>query len=241
MNRKDGGKKNRLWCAAIILAMVLVMGISGSAKAASIKLNKTKVTLDEGSSTTIKVNGTKKKATFKSSKKTVATVSKSGTIKGKKAGKCTITVKVGKKTLTCSVTVKKRVEVKDYINKPFSKFQKAANLRTGFNEDPLEEKTLYFSKEDKDYFFARKDAKTEKLSTLQNSGLEYVTVYGVKLGDKLSAAAKKLGKYGFKQTKIRKVNMPKFVEWRDYRKSDQYISLAISAKGKVVIIQWYKD
>lgn len=240
MNKKDGKKKNRILCCVIILAMALAMGIGGSAKAASVKLSNTKVTLDEGSSTTLKVKGTKKKATFKSSRESVATVSKSGVIKGKKAGKCTITVKVGKKTLTCSVTVKKRVEVKNYINKPFSKFQKAANLRTGFNEDPLEEKTLYFSKEDKDDFFARKDAKTGKLSNLQNSGLEYVTVYGVKLGDKLSSAAKKLKKNGFKQIKKRTAYTSKFVEWRDYQKSKQYISLAISAKGKVVIVQWYK-
>lgn len=49
----------------------------------------------------------KDKVVYKSSNKKVATVSKNGVIKAKKAGKATITVKSGKKTIKIRVTVKK--------------------------------------------------------------------------------------------------------------------------------------
>ena len=49
----------------------------------------------------------KDKVVYKSSNKKVATVSKNGVIKAKKAGKATITVKSGKKTVKIRVTVKK--------------------------------------------------------------------------------------------------------------------------------------
>ena len=49
---------------------------------------------------------TKDKATYKTANKKIATVSGKGTITAKKAGKTTITIKVGKKTKKVKVTVK---------------------------------------------------------------------------------------------------------------------------------------
>lgn len=70
------------------------------------KLNKTKLTLTKGFSSTLTVTGgTIKSCT--SSKKSVATVTNKGKVTGKKAGTATITVKLTNgKTLTCKVTVK---------------------------------------------------------------------------------------------------------------------------------------
>lgn len=78
----------------------------------SVKLNKTKVSINKGKSYTLKAtvapaNATNKKVTFSSSKPKVASVNSKGKITAKKAGTTVITVKTanGKKA-TCKVTVK---------------------------------------------------------------------------------------------------------------------------------------
>lgn len=69
-----------------------------------------KATLKKGKKLTLKVVTnpitTPDKVTFKSSKKSVATVTNKGVIKAKKKGKATITVKSGKKTVKVQITVK---------------------------------------------------------------------------------------------------------------------------------------
>ena len=68
-------------------------------------LNRKKKTLKVGKTFRIKIKGTSKVVTFKSSNKRVATVSYKGTVKAKSKGKATITVKYGKKKLHCKITV----------------------------------------------------------------------------------------------------------------------------------------
>lgn len=69
-------------------------------------LNAKSITLKKGGSYKLKVkNGTGVK--WSSNNKGVATVSSKGIVKAKRTGKATITAKVGKKKLTCKVTVKK--------------------------------------------------------------------------------------------------------------------------------------
>ena len=50
----------------------------------------------------------RKKSKWSTSKKSVATVSKFGKVKAKKAGKATITERLGKKKYRCVVIVKKK-------------------------------------------------------------------------------------------------------------------------------------
>ncbi len=76
-----------------------------------VKLNKSKLTLGTKETFDLKAtitpkNATNKKVSYKSSKKTVATVSSKGKIKALKKGKTTITVTVDGKKATCVVTVK---------------------------------------------------------------------------------------------------------------------------------------
>lgn len=73
---------------------------------AAVKLSKTKLTLYVKKSVTLKVKGTKKKATWSSSNKKIAKVSKKGKITAVKKGKATIFAKIGKKKYKCVVTVK---------------------------------------------------------------------------------------------------------------------------------------
>lgn len=76
-----------------------------------LKLKKTKNTLKVKKTYTIAIKSmttkTTEPVTYKSSKKSVATVDKYGVVKAKKKGKATITVKCGKKTAKLKLTVKK--------------------------------------------------------------------------------------------------------------------------------------
>lgn len=64
-------------------------------------------TITAGQKRTLKVTGKVGKVTWKTSKKSVATVSSKGVVTAKKAGKATITASVDGCKLTCKVTVKK--------------------------------------------------------------------------------------------------------------------------------------
>ena len=91
--------------------------VKAKPKKSSITLKKKKATLALGKTTTIKVKKTSglssKKVTYKSSDKSVATVSKTGVVKAKKKGTATITVtsavnKKVKAKFTVTVTAKKQ-------------------------------------------------------------------------------------------------------------------------------------
>lgn len=81
------------------------------AEAATVKLNKTKVSLYVGEKVTLKMIGTSAKPTFTSSNKSVATVSKTGKVTTKKVGTATITAKVKGKSYKCKVTVKSALSI----------------------------------------------------------------------------------------------------------------------------------
>lgn len=97
-------RKIALVMAGVVMATCIQpMG----ARAASVKLNKSKLTLEVGKSKQLKVKGTKVgKVKWSSSKKKIATVSKKGKVTAVKTGKTDIIAKVGKKKLRCRVTVK---------------------------------------------------------------------------------------------------------------------------------------
>ena len=98
-------KRNKKILTVItILLLIVCMAVPVSAAG---KINKKKATLKVGQTLQLKVTGTKGKVKWKSSKKSVATVSSKGRVKAKKKGYATITAKVGKKKYTCKVTVKK--------------------------------------------------------------------------------------------------------------------------------------
>ena len=108
--------KNKL-LAALCLALIACLAVPAvlpgsfgtvvSAQAASkVKLSKTKATLYNGQKLTLKVKGASKAVKWSTSDAKVAKVSKKGVVKAKSVGTATITATVGKKTLTCKVTVK---------------------------------------------------------------------------------------------------------------------------------------
>lgn len=100
-------KKNRLRLVQFLLVCFLVIfGQVLCTQAASVKLNKKKLTLYVGKSETLKVTGTSSKVKWSTANKKIATVTSKGKVTAKKAGKVTITAKVKNKKYTCKVTVK---------------------------------------------------------------------------------------------------------------------------------------
>ena len=98
-------KRNKKILTVIkILLLIVCMAVPVSAAG---KINKKKATLKVGQTLQLKVTGTKGKVKWKSSKKSVATVSYECFLCKDPNVAATITAKVGKKKYTCKVTVKK--------------------------------------------------------------------------------------------------------------------------------------
>lgn len=104
-------KINKRTVLASIMIMVLmftIMPLNNVAEASEkISLSKETLTMYVGGSYTLKVKGTQKKVKWTSSKKKIASVDTTGKITAKKAGNTKITAKIGKKQLSCAVTVYK--------------------------------------------------------------------------------------------------------------------------------------
>ncbi|MCR5837254.1 MAG: Ig-like domain-containing protein [Lachnospiraceae bacterium] len=106
-------------CAlALAATMTLSVAVPTTVSAAKVKISKKKITISVGESKTLTVKKGKKavkKVKWKTSNKKVATVKK-GTVTGKKAGKAVISAVVGKKAYKCTVTVKAKATKKSGAN-----------------------------------------------------------------------------------------------------------------------------
>lgn len=101
--------KNHVWRAVLsvmLIAAMLCTGLTVPVKAAA-SISDKNVSLVVGEQKKLSVKGASGTVTWSSNKKSVADVSKSGVVTAKKAGSAVITAKVGKKSYTCKVTVKK--------------------------------------------------------------------------------------------------------------------------------------
>ncbi|MDE7425818.1 MAG: Ig-like domain-containing protein [Lachnospiraceae bacterium] len=111
-------KRKILGVMALTMAVTLKVpttAVTNSVGAASIQLSKKNATIEVGQTITLKVEGTKNKVKWSSSKSSVAKVTQKGKVTGKKAGSAKITAKVKGKKLICKVTVKKKVTTKNLI------------------------------------------------------------------------------------------------------------------------------
>lgn len=116
----------------LLLAMlILTMSLPLTAEAA-VKISKKSVVLTKTQSTTLKINGTKKKVAWSSNKKSVATVSSKGVVTAKKKGTATITAKVGSKKYTCKITVRNPL-TKANAQKAVRQYLLKKNLKFYFN------------------------------------------------------------------------------------------------------------
>ena len=99
-----------LLVAVIMVSMFVIPRGNVQAAKKKVQLSKKKVTLEVGKKVTLKLKNApkKKKITWSSNKKKIASVSKKGVVTAKKAGKANITAKVSGKNYVCKVTVKKK-------------------------------------------------------------------------------------------------------------------------------------
>ena len=95
---------------SVALCLMLMIQSANINAATKVKINKTKVSIYVGKTVQLKITGTKKKVTWKSSNKKVATVTSKGKVKGIKKGTAKITATVSKKKYICVVKVKKKVD-----------------------------------------------------------------------------------------------------------------------------------
>ena len=101
--------KTKWYIILVIMAIVIVLFIPSSiAKAADVKINQESAIIYVGSTVDLELSEADKSGiSWSTSNKKVATVTSSGTVKGKKKGTAVITAAYKGKTYTCNVKVKK--------------------------------------------------------------------------------------------------------------------------------------
>lgn len=131
-------------------------------EAATVKLNKTKITINVGETYQLKLTGTKSKVIWSSGKKSIAIVSSDGLVTGKKKGSVIITAKVDGDEYECTVNV-----VVPFINS--KRFQNGIGGKTQFLVYNLPKENSA-----KDVYWKSSD---EKIFTVDENGL--VTATGI--------------------------------------------------------------
>jgi hypothetical protein len=89
----------------IIVFCIVLIPIETTSAASKVKISKTSAVVTEGNYLYLSMKGTKKKATWTSSNKYKATVSKNGKVTTNGTGKVTITAKIGNNKYTCKVVI----------------------------------------------------------------------------------------------------------------------------------------
>lgn len=163
-------------------------------------------------------------------------------ITAKKAGSCTIKVNTTDSTLTCKVTVKKTVELSEYLSS-YAKFKNAVGYmrQATAKEEPVSYTgTLYFGSGatvSNGNFFIRTDKPGRKVMSLQNLTKKQFTIYGVRVGDSTTEAHKSLLKNGFKLNSTQKYTSHTI---RKYKKGTSTVILSLSEQNKVSWYQWIR-
>ncbi len=127
----------------VLLLLLLPVRMPGCVTAqAAVKISARSKTLVKGKTYTLKITGTKKKVTWSTSRKSVATVNSKGKVTAVKQGKATITAKVGGKSYTCRITVVPFSRTKETLNKAVSFYRPKGWVYEG-KDEPEDSLTKY--------------------------------------------------------------------------------------------------
>lgn len=91
--------------SAILMTVILCTLLIAPASASAAVISKEKATMEVDSTLKLKIQGSKESVLWSTSKKSVATVNKSGIVTAKKEGVAKITATIGEEEYVCTVTV----------------------------------------------------------------------------------------------------------------------------------------
>ena len=128
--------KKRLLITILMLTFLFPMV---KVEAATVKLNKTSLYLSQGTTYTLKIEGSTKAVKWKSLDKSIATVSDKGKVKAVKVGKTTVTATIGKNTYKCSLNVVKKLSKADFDNTGYKFDDKIGENLAGYVKDDWED------------------------------------------------------------------------------------------------------
>lgn len=102
----EGRKKIKTFVILCTFCLCLLFSQGHKVNAASTQISKKSISIYVGNTYKLKITGASGKIKWTTTDNKVAKVSSNGTVKGIKAGKATITAKIGTKKYSCKVTVK---------------------------------------------------------------------------------------------------------------------------------------
>lgn len=217
---------------------------TSKAPKASIKLNKSKLTIYKGKTATLKatVTGVSAKVKWKSSNSSIASVNSNGKITGKKAGTCKITATANGKRATCTVTVKNKSKKYTDIEKVSNMTAPKAAAALGLNKRLSNTHDIFYTKTGRtgdgtSYMHCSQADVAEKGMWTFYAMDTSVSVYGAKIGMNKAAVHSALSKKGWRKTSD-SVNNVMHTNTLGYDKGSYHIVVIIKY-NKVTSMSYY--
>ena len=217
---------------------------TSKAPKASIKLNKSKLTIYRGKTATLKatVTGASTKVKWKSSNLSIAVVNSKGKITAKKAGTCKITATANGKKAICTVTVKNNSKKYRDIEKVSNMTAPKAAAALGLNKRISNTHSVFYTKTGRtgdgtSYMHCSQADVAEKGMWTFYAMDTSVSVYGAKIGMNKATVHNALSKNGWRKSSD-SVNNVMHTNTPGYDKGSYHVVVIIKY-NKVTSMSYY--